>query len=84
MPYAVVRRPSTSLPLDLRLDDAVAMNADRPLSQAGEVELVVRLSRSGAPAAQAGDWEWRSQLLDLSRLTAPRRVEAVLREPDPS
>ena len=84
MPYAVVRRPSVSLPLDLRVDDAVAMSADRPLSQAGEVELVVRLSRSGAPAAQAGDWEWRSELLDLSRLTAPRRVEAVLREPDAS
>ncbi|NIP15163.1 MAG: c-type cytochrome biogenesis protein CcmI [Pseudomonadales bacterium] len=84
MPFAVVRRPAASLPLDVRLDDAVAMNAGRPLSEAGEVELVVRLSRSGAPGAQAGDWEWRSELVDLSELTAPRRVEAVLRKPDPS
>ncbi|NIM69541.1 MAG: hypothetical protein GTN86_02845 [Xanthomonadales bacterium] len=60
------------------------MNVGRPLSQAGEVELVVRLSRSGAAAAQAGDWEWRSELLDLSGLTAPRSVKAVLRAPDPS
>lgn len=84
MPYAVVRRPLASLPVDVRLDDAVAMNASRLLSEAGEVELVVRLSRSGVPAAQAGDWEWRSETLDLSRLTAPFRVEAVLRAPEPS
>ena len=64
MPYAVVRRPASALPLSVRLDDTVSM-AGQKLSDAGQVEVVVRLSRSGNPVPAPGDWEWRSEVLDL-------------------
>ena len=58
MPYAVVRRPSWLLPFSVNLDDLVSMSPDRPLSQAGDFEVLVRLSASGLAQAEAGDWQW--------------------------
>lgn len=66
MPFAVVRRPGPDYPQQVRLDDLVSMNPARPLSSAEAIEVVVRLSRSGQPMAQPGDWEWRSPALDLA------------------
>ena len=81
MPFAVVRRPSVTLPLTVRLDDAVSMNPAAGLSQAQEIEVVVRLSRSGAAMAQPGDWEWRSQAIKLADLEDPLELVAPLRPP---
>ncbi len=81
MPFAVVRRPSVQLPLTVRLDDAVSMNPAAGLSQAQEIEVVVRLSRSGAAMAQPGDWEWRSQVIKLADLEGPLQLLAPLRPP---
>ncbi len=81
MPFAVVRRPSVKLPLTIRLDDAVSMNPAVGLSQAGEIEVVVRLSRSGAAMAQPGDWEWRSDPIKLAELDHPLRLVAPLNPP---
>jgi len=81
MPFAVVRRPSVKLPLTVRLDDAVSMNPAVGLSQAGEIEVVVRLSRSGAAMAQPGDWEWRSDPIKLAELDHPLRLVASLNPP---
>ena len=66
MPFAVVRRAASPLPGAVRLDDAVSMNPALPLSAAGEVELVVRVSLTGAAAPHPGDWEWRSGPLSLA------------------
>ncbi len=84
MPFAVVRRPAASFPASVRLDDAVSMNPALGLSQAGEVEVVVRLSLSGAPMAHPGDWEWRSEVINLQELEAPLLVEATLEPPEPT
>jgi len=81
MPYAVVRRPAALLPLSVQLDDTVSMNPALQLSQAGPVEVVVRLSRSGAPAAGPGDWEWRSDTLALAETDAPVRLVVHLLPP---
>ena len=81
MPYAVVRRPAALLPLSVRLDDTVSMNPALLLSQAGPVEIVVRLSRSGAPAASPGDWEWRSDTLALAEADTPVKLVARLAPP---
>ena len=63
MPYAVVRRPALLLPLTVRLDDLVAMSDERKLSGATDVEVVVRLSRSGNAMPEADDWQWVSSPL---------------------
>jgi cytochrome c-type biogenesis protein CcmH len=81
MPYAVVRRPAAGFPLVIRLDDAVSMNPAQGLSQAAEVEIVVRLSLSGAPMAHPGDWEWRSAVLPLPEASVPLQLDALLSPP---
>lgn len=83
MPFAVVRRPAVDFPRSIRLDDAVSMNPAQTLSQAGEVEVVVRLSLNGTPMAQPGDWEWRSQPIELATLAEPLQLDATLAAPGP-
>lgn len=78
MPYAVVRRPATLLPLTVRLDDTTGMGPGTRLSDAGEVEIVVRLSPSGDPAPSPGDWEWRSPVVRLADQSAPLELNAAL------
>jgi cytochrome c-type biogenesis protein CcmH len=77
MPYAVVRRPAAVLPLSVRLDDTVSMSGQK-LSDAEAIEVVVRLSRSGNPTAAPGDWEWRSEVLQVAELNTPVALEASL------
>ena len=81
MPYAVVRRQGEQLPLTVMLDDSVSMNPAVGLSQAGPVEVVVRLSRTGATAAGPDDWEWRSATLALADQRAPLKLSARLAPP---
>jgi hypothetical protein len=57
VPVAVFKRPLGALPIPFRLDDSHSMNPAQPLSRAGRVVLVARVSRSGAPAPSAGDLE---------------------------
>ena len=66
MPFAVVRRPALLLPFEVRLDDHVSMNPAMPLSTTQEVEVVVRLSRSGQAMAADGDWQWQSKALAVA------------------
>lgn len=78
MPYAVLRRPAELLPLAVRLDATAGMSEATSLANAAEVEVVVRLSRSGNPQPAAGDWEWRSEPLNVAALDAPLALEADL------
>lgn len=55
-PVAVARRRLSELPAVVELSDRDAMIPGRPLSGFSQVELVARVSVSGAPAAQPGDW----------------------------
>jgi len=55
-PLAVVRLSSGDLPGVLRLSDANAMMAGRLPSNYDELEIIVRVSRSGQPVARSGDW----------------------------
>ena len=57
MPLAVDRRPAAQLPALVRLDDSMAMMPGRTLSAAKQVEVVARLSMSGAATPASGDWE---------------------------
>lgn len=81
MPFAVVRRPADALPRTVRLDDAVSMNPAAPLSGAVEVEIVVRLSRSGTAMAHPGDWEWQSEPLRPAVEDGPVQLSAILNPP---
>ena len=56
-PLAVARLSAGQLPMEIRLDDRFNMSAGAKLSEAGEVRLQARLSRSGNARPQAGDWQ---------------------------
>lgn len=55
-PIAVTRRPLRELPTVVYLGDAESMVAGRDLSGFAEFELIARVSLSGQPNAQSGDW----------------------------
>ena len=55
-PIAVVRRRLSELPVSVPLSDRDAMIPGRPLSGFSSVEIVARVSVSGEPIAQSGDW----------------------------
>lgn len=55
-PIAVAPRRLADIPLTVELTDREAMVAGRPLSGFADFEVVARVSLSGGPAAQSGDW----------------------------
>ena len=55
-PIAVARRMLSELPTVVSLTDAESMVAGRNLSAFVEIEVLARVSLSGGPAAQSGDW----------------------------
>lgn len=55
-PIAVTPRRLADLPLLVELGDGDAMMPGRPLSGFRELEIVARVSVSGNPMAQSGDW----------------------------
>lgn len=57
MPLAIFRTQVGSLPTEFRLDDSMGLSADRKLSQAGDVLIGARVSRSGSATPAQGDWE---------------------------
>lgn len=55
MPLAVVRKRAGELPLDVTLDDGMAMMPNLKLSGHEQVTVVAKLSRSGNAITQSGD-----------------------------
>ncbi len=55
-PIAVTRRKLSELPATVELSDRDAMIPGRRLSDFMRVEIIARVSVSGAPTAQPGDW----------------------------
>jgi cytochrome c-type biogenesis protein CcmI len=55
MPLAIVRTTVSALPYAYQLDDSVSVMADLKLSQAGEVVVVARVSKTGDAKPQKGD-----------------------------
>ena len=55
-PIAAVRRRVNELPTVISLSDSDAMIPGRLLSGFAELEIIARVSMSGQPVAQSGDW----------------------------
>lgn len=56
-PIAVIRHPPSVLPGEFSLSDANVMLQGRSLGAYPEISVVARVSHSGQPTPQAGDWE---------------------------
>ncbi|TQV78154.1 c-type cytochrome biogenesis protein CcmI [Exilibacterium tricleocarpae] len=57
MPLAIARFPVADLPREVVLDESMAMAPGMTLASFPQLELVARLSQSGQPAPQPGDWQ---------------------------
>ncbi|HEY7774553.1 MAG TPA: c-type cytochrome biogenesis protein CcmI [Marinagarivorans sp.] len=57
MPLAIQRITVAELPKTLRLDASMAMAPGMDLTTAAELELIARISKSGSPVPQSGDWQ---------------------------
>jgi cytochrome c-type biogenesis protein CcmH len=55
MPVAVLKLPVGEWPMSFVLNDALAMNPSTPLSTLSEVDIEVRVSKTGMAKAEAGD-----------------------------
>jgi len=60
MPLAIARRSAAELPLELTLDDAMAMTPQMRLSAFERIVVGARISRSGNATPQSGDLEGQS------------------------
>jgi cytochrome c-type biogenesis protein CcmH len=56
-PLAVIRQPPSALPGEFSLSDANLMIQGRSLAAIPELSVVARISMSGQPTAQPGDWQ---------------------------
>jgi len=56
-PVAAIRATAGKFPMEFELNDSMAMNPGNTLSQHKQVVLVARVSKSGNPMVQAGDFE---------------------------
>lgn len=64
MPLAVFRSTLGGFPVDVHLDDSMAMMPQLKLSKYKQVNVVARISKHGSVSAQAGDLEGRIELIE--------------------
>lgn len=76
MPLVVTRIPGYKLPMSVVLDETMAMIDKNQLIDAGQVELVARISRRGTALPEAGDLEGHFGPFDINQL--PESVELLI------
>jgi cytochrome c-type biogenesis protein CcmH len=78
-PLAVERRAASELPLTVELSEADAMLSTRTIADVNAVQIVARLSRSGAPQQQSGDFFGEARLqFDASNSDQEYSVNIVI------
>lgn len=65
MPLAVVRKQVKDLPLEVVLDDNMAMVPSMNLSSFNKVKITARISKTGKPLLQAGDIYSKEEYIEL-------------------
>lgn len=69
MPLAIARIPANDLPREVVLDESMAMAPGMTLASFPQLELVARLSQSGQPSPQPGDWQATRGPVRVAELT---------------
>ncbi|GAB3106316.1 c-type cytochrome biogenesis protein CcmI [Aestuariicella hydrocarbonica] len=71
MPLAIRKVPASELPATIILDETMAMAPGVTLTSFPRLEVVARISRSGAPVPQSGDWQATFGPVILAELDGP-------------
>lgn len=78
IPLAIKKLSVGDLPLSLTLDESMAMAPGMTITSFPELEVLARISRSGSPAPQSGDWQASAGPVKLGELNGP--VELIISE----
>ncbi len=81
MPLAIQRVAVEDLPLEVTLDESMAMAPGMSITSFPELELVARLSRSGSATPQSGDWLGTLGPIKLAELPADLHLEIAAQLP---
>lgn len=65
-PLGVRRVTSPDFPLEVTITDADSMMKERMISSESEIRLQARVSLTGSPAAQPGDWNSEAKIMELA------------------
>jgi cytochrome c-type biogenesis protein CcmH len=79
MPLALTRVLAKELPKTFSLDDSMAMSPEFTLSKFDEVIVGARVSKSGSPMPQKGDFEGLSKPVKLGRGDVAVTIDTELR-----
>ena len=78
MPLAIKRLTVADLPLQVVLDDSMAMSPAATLSSAGRVEVIARVSLSGQPTPAPGDYQGSVGPVDIAE--AGKSLQVLIAE----
>jgi cytochrome c-type biogenesis protein CcmH len=67
-PLAIIKSQATKLPIEVVLDETMAMLAMATLADVDQVIIVARVSQSGQSTPQAGDFQGESGTIDLTQI----------------
>jgi cytochrome c-type biogenesis protein CcmH len=79
MPLALLRVQARDLPKTFALDDSMAVAPEFRLSNFAEVVVGARVSKSGSPMPQKGDFEGLSKPVKLGRSDVAVTIDTELR-----
>lgn len=74
MPLAIQKLSASQLPLTVTLDESMAMAPGMTIKSFPELELVARISRTGSPTAQSGDWQGTIGPVKLDSLEGVQQI----------
>jgi cytochrome c-type biogenesis protein CcmH len=78
IPLAVVKKQVKDLPLEVKLDDSMAMMPEMTISSVANVQISARISHSGNAIEQAGDLIGKAQ---VSTSTSDVKVNITINQP---
>lgn len=74
MPLAIQKLSASQLPLSVTLDESMAMAPGMTIKSFPELELVARISKTGSPTAQTGDWQGTFGPVKLDALEGVQQI----------
>ena len=78
-PLAVQRLSVTTLPREVILDETMAMIEGMGLANFDQVIVIARISRSGDVMPKVGDYEARSEIIDMNEI--PDEIRLIIADP---
>ena len=80
MPLAAARRKVSDLPLEITLDDSMAMMPAMQISRFDKIKVGARVSLSGNPIKQPGDWTSAEVVVDFAHYQQGMLIELEISE----